>query len=103
MKQIINHKRYDTETAREIAFWQFGNRGDFSFEMETLYLTGNGNFFLHCEGGANSSYSVSVGMSARGPGQTIKVMTDDEVYDWLEEHGKVEAIEEIFPDRIEDA
>lgn len=102
-KAIINGKRYNTETAEEVATWSNGySRNDFGFEEQTLYRTKKGVFFVYGEGGARSSYAQSVGSSVTG-GDRVQVLTDDEAYQWLEDHDQVEAIERVFPDRFEDA
>lgn len=56
MKKIINGKKYDTETAREVACKAWGYYGDLNFVFETLYKKKTGEFFLYGEGGANTSY-----------------------------------------------
>ena len=42
MKKIINGRKYDTETAKEIGYWSNGYPcSDFNHCNETLYLIGN--------------------------------------------------------------
>ena len=105
MKAIINGKRYDTETAVKLASWWNGcNCGDFNRCEETLYRTKSGALFLHGEGGARSPYAMSLeGGRSSGGGERIAVMTESEAVAWLESHGKAEAIEAHFPDRVVDA
>ena len=105
MKAIINRKRYDTDTAAEVASWSNGaNYGDFNRCEETLYSTKSGNFFLHGEGGALSKYATSLeGGRSRGGGSAIAPMSRDEALEWLEAHRKTEAIEKHFPASVTDA
>jgi hypothetical protein len=105
MKAVINRKRYDTDTATEIASWSNGAySGDFNRCEETLYVTKAGNYFLHGEGGALSKYARSCeGGRSRGGGSAITPMTRDEAIEWLEAHGEAEAIEKHFADAITEA
>ena len=50
MKKIINGKLYDTDTAKYIGNYEYGNRGDFTYISETLYQKKTGEFILHSEG-----------------------------------------------------
>ena len=54
MKQIINGKKYDTETAERLACEDAGLPvNDFAYWCEELYRKKTGEFFLHGEGGEN--------------------------------------------------
>ena len=44
MKKIINGRKYDTETAKQICVGYFGN---FGCKVVTLYQKENGEFFEH--------------------------------------------------------
>ena len=104
MKKIINGKRYDTETATEIGSWDNGlSNSDFDNCSETLYKTKLGNYFLHGEGGAMSSYSVNVGNNGRGGSSEIIPMSKQEALEWCEIRGLADEIEEEFADTIKDA
>jgi hypothetical protein len=103
MKTIINKKVYDTEKATEIAFTTNGyDSGDFNYQYETLYVTENGAWFLHGEGGALSDYAQIRGRERTG-GEKIRPLSRDEAYAWLEENRKVEAIETYFLEQIANA
>ena len=57
MKQVIEGKRYDTETATKIG--EGGGKaypGDFHYYSEALYVTKKGSYFLAGEGGPLSRY-----------------------------------------------
>lgn len=96
MKKVINKKMYNTETAEEVARFSNGlGSTDFRSLKETLYKTKNGSWFLHGEGGAMTQYSEQCGdMSSAG--EDIKVLTNEEAYEWLEAKEKTRAIEENF-------
>lgn len=104
MKAIIDRKRYDTETAEEVADWDNGcSTTDFGYCSETLYRTKSGAYFLAGHGGAMSRWSQPVGNNGRGGGSGIMVLTPGEALDWLESHNAVDAIETHFADAIQDA
>lgn len=88
MKSIIQGKRYDTDTATEIASWSNGaSYGHFNWCSETLYLTKAGAFFLHGRGGAMSPYATSSeGGRSRGGGDEIIPMSHSDALSWCEEH-----------------
>lgn len=103
MYKIIDCKRYDTETANQIA--SVGNgygSSDFKYQLETLYCTDSGAWFLYGEGGALSDYGEWHGNTGTD-GEGIRVMTAEEAYTWLELHQQLEPIERHFSDRITDA
>ena len=102
MKKIIAGKKYDTDKATVVAEW--GNHyplNDFKSCAETLYLTNNGNWFLHGEGGAMSKYAVAYGNSVSG-GEDIIAMTPVEAYKWLVSNNEIEDVERYFG-LVEDA
>lgn len=103
MKKVIEGKVYNTETATKVAeYWNGLGRNDFNCIEEDLYVTKKGNWFIGYFGGANTGYSVSNGNYATGS-EGIKALSNDEAYQWLQEHGKTEVIEKYFPDYIEEA
>lgn len=103
MKKIIGGKRYNTETAEEIA--SFGNglgTRDFRNYDETLYKTKNGNWFLAGEGGPMTKYAEPCGDMMCG-GSDIIPLGPDEALAWLESHNEADAIDTHFADKIEEA
>ena len=57
MKKIIGGRKYDTSTAKLLAFWQTDRpSSDFGWYMESLYQKRNGEFFLFGGGGPLSRY-----------------------------------------------
>ena len=87
MKQVIGGKRYNTDTAEYIAEWSSGYPNDFSYLEESLYKTKKGQYFIAGEGGAMSSYAVSVGDgSSRGGGHAIRLLSEEDALSWCEEN-----------------
>lgn len=102
MRKIINKKVYDTKTAVLIAEYHNGlSSSDFRYIYERLYVSRKGQYFLHAEGGAKTIYSESAGNSTWGI-ETIILLTKEEVYEWLEERGYTEVIEEVFRNEIQE-
>ena len=94
MKQVIEGKTYNTETAKEIA--SYGNSlamSDFRYFDETLFRTKKGAYFLSGEGGAMSKYSRPCG-DMTGGGEGIIVLSVQEALEWCEQH-------DVGADRIE--
>lgn len=102
MKQVIDGKVYNTETAEVVA--EFSNDfgvSDFRHCEETLYRTKKGRFFLAGEGGPMSRYSKSVGDMQSG-GSGIIALTVTEAQEWCEQTDvETSVIEELF--EIEEA
>lgn len=103
MKKIINGKKYDTETAKELACW--GNAGswsDFSHFAETLYQKRTGEFFLYGEGGPASRYAEQVEQNSWSGGEQIIPLDYKAAQEWAEEHLSGDAYEDIFGEVEED-
>ncbi len=105
MKKIVNGKRYNTDTATEIAsVWNGCSRSDFKFLLETLYETDSGTWFLAAEGGAMTKYAkVLEGGRARSGNKDILPLTPPEAKAWLESNRKTDALETWFASEIQDA
>ncbi len=102
MKQIINGKSYNTETADFIAEWDNGYYGgDFHRCSENLYQTKKGQYFIHGNGGAMSSYAQSSGNMVVG-GERIRLITKEEALKWCENHNCFNEAEEHFKDMIKE-
>lgn len=104
MKKIIDSKRYDTETAEEVASWWNGcSRNDFKFCSETIYQTKNKAWFLHAEGGPLSKYArPAEGGNAKISGEDIFPMTEQQAADWLAENDTT-VFEKYFSHLAKDA
>jgi hypothetical protein len=104
MKQIINGKRYNTDTATLLHEWSndyYGN--DFRWCEESLYKTKSGNYFLTGSGGPMSKYSRSCGSNTVCGGSGLEPISRKEAITWLEDHDGTEELEEHFGTVIQDA
>lgn len=98
MKKIINGKRYDTDTAEAVAYWDSEvGKSSFLWYEETLYQKRGGEFFLHGYGHAASPYAQSDGEGGSDPGEKITPLTYDEAREWAETHLDADRYEELFP------
>lgn len=96
MKKIINGRKYDTETAKELARCSNGaSPTSFAWFCETLYRKKTGEFFLLGEGGANSKYCEWIGGSVYGTSRIIPY-TIDEAKAWVESKLTGDEYEAIF-------
>lgn len=96
MKKIINGKRYDTDTAKEIGYDSYSNRRDFSFWEETLYRKNTGEYFLHGEGGPASKYAVTIGQNEWSGGEKIIPLNEAAAKKWAEDHLSADEYEKNF-------
>lgn len=76
MKAIINGKRYNTETATEVASDGYGLPNDFRSWEEVLYLTPRGNWFLWGKGGPMTKYRQDTGNGWTGGSRIIPLSPD---------------------------
>ena len=97
MKQKINGKTYNTETAAKIASAKSKlGKSNPSFWDETLYKTRRGNLFLRGEGGVLTRWSVMVGKGRMGSGR-LEALTPEEALAWCEQnHVSADVIAEHF-------
>lgn len=85
MKQVINGRLFDTETAEKVAYADNDlPASDFNNWDETLYITRKGQYFLHGRGGPLTRYRRPVGNGWTG-GEAIRPMTEGEARTWCEE------------------
>lgn len=105
MKAIINGKRFDTETATELAAASSNfSITDFGWWSEKLYRTPrSGAYFLAGEGHARSHYATSYGGGSYGPGERITPMTEGEAFAWAQDRLTADEVLEIFPHLVKDA
>lgn len=103
MKKIIDGKRYDTATAKEIGSdWSSAPRTDFSFWEETLYQKRTGEYFIYGEGGPMTKYAVSHGQNEWSGGEKIIPVSYEAARQWGEEHLSADEYEEHFGEIQED-
>ena len=97
MKKIINGKVYNTETAKQMAFWcNAGSWRDFHHFEETLYRKKTGEYFLFGEGGPMTKYAISTGQNSWSGGEKIIPLDYDNACRWAEEHLDGDEYEAIF-------
>lgn len=97
MRKIINGKKYDTETAKEIGSRFSGeSRQDFSYVEETLYRKRTGEFFLYGSGGPASRYAVRTGQNSWSGGSKIIPLSTQEARDWAEQYLTPDDFEAVF-------
>lgn len=102
MQQVIDGKRYNTETATLLGSGRYnGNCTDFQYWQESLYVTAKGNYFGAGSGGPMSRYSTAVGNNGRGGGSNIRTMTKQSAMEWAEAYDQ-DALEH-FADMVSDA
>lgn len=102
MKKIINGRRYDTETAQQVAEYQHSSPSEFDYFVETLYRKKGGEFFLHGYGHAASPYCEWLDSSTRSAGERLMPMTYSEAQEWAEKHLDADEYEAIFGEVEED-
>lgn len=102
MKTTINNKVYDTDKATLVAEASNYGGNDFRAWTEDLYLTAKGNWFLHGRGGPMSKYADHY-LNSSTDGERIVPMTAKEAYAWCETHQLQKAIDQYFPEMIEEA
>lgn len=104
MQQLIDRKVYDTESAEKIV--QYGSivdKNDFHTLAETLYKNSDGEYFLHCRGGAATQYGKHTN-EGKTFGEEIQLLTREEALEWCEKRSiDPEEILEEFADLIENA
>lgn len=103
MLKIIDGKRYNTETATEVASRQHGFGGDFDRFNESLYRTPKGAWFVAGSGGPNSPYAQAVDINSRTGGEGLRPLSDEQAMAWLENNDETDALDQYFAEAIEDA
>lgn len=82
MKQIINGKLYNTDTAKKIGEFESDYPKDsFRFFSETLYQKQNGEYFLFGQGQAESKYGKKT-PQGKISWAKIKPLSYEQSYQW---------------------
>ena len=76
MKKTICKKEYNTENAKLIKKYTFGNYGDATGYEEILFQTPEGLYFLYVNGGEASPY----------PNEDIIRIAKIKVNEWIDQH-----------------
>lgn len=88
---------YSPRTSKMLAQWTPGEgHGMFRREVETLYKTAKGNYFILSEGGLFSQYYSSRDAETWYGGSVIRPLTRQEALCWCEETGNFEIIDDQF-------
>lgn len=102
MKKIIKNKVYDTNTAKLLAEYDSGNRGDFHWYCEELYQKKTGEFFIYGEGNAASPYSQKVDTNTWSGSCAIVPLSYEEAREWAEKKLDADEYISIFGEPQED-
>ena len=76
MKKIIDGIAYDTQGATLDKKFTYGAPGDVTGYEETLYITGEGRYFIYTNGGAQSKHPV----------ENITPIEREQVKKWVMSH-----------------
>ena len=97
MKQIINGKLYNTETASYIGSNRSDcYRSDFHYFEEELYRKKTKEFFLYGEGGPASVYAEQLSTGGCIEGAKIVPLTEEEAREWVERNLDADEYIQIF-------
>lgn len=103
MRQIIDGKLYNTETAELLHEWTNAHYvTDFRYRAKDLYRTPKGALFLHHQGNAMTDVAKQHG-DGMGPGEEIEPIGLEDALRFLESHDGAEVILEHFADEVEEA
>lgn len=95
MIKIINHKKYDTDTATQLASYQESRPGDFNYLCEELFQKKTGEFFLYGKGGPLTGYAKDIGNNWTSGSSDIIPYSEKQAKDWVEAYAP-EYYEDIF-------
>lgn len=97
MKRVIDHRVYDTDTAREMASWDNGLYvNDLGWVSETLYRKRTGEWFVFGEGGAATKYAKPDGPSSWVGGERVMPLTGEQAREWAERRLDGDEAEALF-------
>ena len=97
MNKVFRGRRYDTDTAKELASWYNDEQyGGIYYRAEKLYQKRTGEYFMYYEGGAGTEYAEADPMGGYTMGEAIEPVTEEEAKAWAEDHIDADKYEEIF-------
>ncbi len=102
MKKIINHVRYNTDTAKKLGSWQIDTESDLDRCEEALYRTKSGKFFIHGTGGPRTRYASPRGDGGWCSGEAIVPISEDAARQWAEKKLPADEYEMVFGEVSED-
>lgn len=97
MIKVINGKKYDTNTAKELTSF-YNEETGFRYLEEALYRKKTGEYFIYGNGGALTKYRVPCDNDSWSGSCAITPITQNEAKAWVEEHCSGEEYIEIFGD-----
>lgn len=86
MRKVIEGRRYDTDTAKQVGWYWDKEEGDFFHVEETLYRKRNGEYFLHGKGGAAIARYCQYRPDGSCAGEKIVSLLEDEAKEWAAAH-----------------
>jgi hypothetical protein len=96
--QVLVEKEYNPERSQKIAEWNNADHtGSLMNDMEALYLTEEGSYFILYEGGLHSRFHELPDVSIWFGGSYTCLVTVDEAYEWCLETANYDAIREHLP------
>ncbi|RCW23172.1 hypothetical protein DFR48_10741 [Ciceribacter lividus] len=101
ISKIIDGLRYNTATAEEIcSFENDSDRGDFRYEVTSLYRTPRGRFFVAGHGGAMTRWAQPV-QGGQAGGKGLHPVSTAEAREFAEQYADEDMVARFFV--IEDA
>ena len=98
MKKIINGKMYNTDTAKQIAYWDNGlGFNDFNWKEEAVFRKKTGEYFIFGAGGPMTGYADRVG-NMWASGEDIIPVSESEAKAWCERRLNADEYCRIFGD-----
>ena len=96
MKKIINGKRYDTDTAKNVGYW-CANITDGIYRIEeTLFRKKTGEYFLFASGGPRTKCASCTETGAPCSGEKIIPLSEETAREWAEKSLDADEYEAAF-------
>lgn len=95
-EQLTGENEYNPQSSKKLAQWCPAEySGGFRHEVETLYMTEEGNYFIFSEGGLFSSFHEYSGSGNWYGGTHIRPVSLEEAVMWCEETGNYDTSSSI--------
>lgn len=93
----FDEKEYSPQDSEELARWNPAElSGGFWREVEVLYRTQKGNYFILFQGGLFSRFQADPGSGFITGSGRIMPLTEQEAFSWCQETGNYEVIDRHF-------
>lgn len=86
MKKVIKGRLCNTETAKLVGEYEYGQCGDLDWWCEQLFRTKSGVYFIAGEGGARSAYGKQTSYNSWSSGEDIVIVSEQEAREWAENY-----------------